>query len=154
LYSAKLEGGLSARTVLIIHRLLHKALADGVRWGLLARNVTEAAIAPKVRHAELTVWSSDESMTFLRTTSTDRLNPAYTVMLFCGLRAGELVGLRWEDVDLTSGHLQIRRTIQRVSGEKGLVISDPKSSSSRRQVVLPSTALEALRRRRTQQKEV
>ena len=92
-------------------------------------------------------------MRFLRETVDDRLHPAYTISLYCGLRAGELVGLRWDDVDLVAGRLQIQRTIQRVRGQKGLVTGDPKSASSRRQIVLPATALEALRRRRIQQKK-
>jgi integrase len=153
LYAAKLTADLAPRTVLIIHRLLHRAFKDAVRWGLVCRNVTEAVIAPKVRRKEMMVWSSDQALAFLKGTAEDRLAPAPTLMLYCGLRAGELAGLRWEDIDLAEGRLQIQRTVQRVRGVKGLAVGDPKSASSRRQIVLPAPGLAGLVRWRTRQRD-
>jgi integrase len=131
LYARKQEAGLSARSVQIAHRVLHKALGDALRRGLLARNVADAATSPKPRRPEMKVWTPEEAASFLKATADDRQGAAYAVLLNCGLRLGELLGLRWEDVDMDGRRLQIRRALQRLKGGKGLVVIEPKSPRAR-----------------------
>jgi integrase len=145
--------GLSPRTVQIAHRLIHAALADAVRWNLVPRNVAEAATAPRPRRPEMKVWTPIGAARFLNATADERLGPAYAILLSCGLRLGELLALRWEDIDLDRRRIQIRRTIQRLKRGQGLVVGEPKSAQGRRQLVLSNLAVEALRRWRVRQKE-
>lgn len=153
LYAAKLESGLAPRTVQIAHRMLHGALKAAVQWGLLGRNVADAVIAPKPRRPEMKVWTPAEAAAFLKATADDRMGPAYVLMLYCGLRLGELLALKWDDVDLSSGRLQVRRTLQRLKRGQGLVTGEPKSAHGRRQIVLPGPAGDALRQRKVRQME-
>ncbi len=152
LYAEKLDAGLSSRTVQLLHVVLHHALEDAVRWRRLARNPAKAAMAPKTRRAEMRVWSAEEARAFLAGVKGERLEPLYRLTLSCGLRLGELLALRWDDLDPDGRRLQVRRTLQRIKG-KGIVTGQPKSAKGRRQIVLPGPVAEGLRHWRVQQKE-
>lgn len=152
LYAEKLDAGLSSRTVQLMHVVLHHALEDAVRWRRLARNPAKAATAPRTRRAEMHVWSAEQARAFLAGVEGQRLEPLYRLALSCGLRLGELLALRWDDVDLDGRRLQVRRTLQRIKG-KGIVTGQPKSTKGRRQIVLPGPVVEGLRHWRIQQKE-
>ena len=80
----------------------------------------------------------------------DRLEALYVVALATGLRQGELLGLRWDDVDLESRRLSVRHTLARVAGK--LMLLEPKTDRSRRNLILPDVALAALRAHRTRQR--
>ena len=152
LYGSKLEEGLSPRTVGHLHRVLHRALQDAVRWGLVGRNVCDAVRPPKVLAHEMRALSPDEARQLLASAEGDRLEALYVLAVTAGLRQGELLGLKWQDVDLETARLQVRRTIARVNGN-GFVESEPKSVKSRRSVNLTPMAVEALRRHRASQLE-
>ena len=111
LYREKLEAGLSARTVQYIHVTLHKALKQAVQDGLIPRNATEAVKAPQVRRQEINPLSAEQVKVLLKTASGDRLEALFVLAIHTGLRQGELLGLKWEDVDLESGTLRVRRTL-------------------------------------------
>ncbi len=152
LYAEKLKEGLSARTVQIAHAVLRHALGDACAWGFVARNVCLAAKAPRPKRVELNAWTPEEARQFLEGIRGERLEGLYRLALACGPRAGELVGLKWEDVDLTRGTVQIRRTLQRLRGQ-GIVESEPKTDRARRQVSLPKPVVEALKRWKVRQIE-
>lgn len=150
LYSRKLEEGLAARTVGKLHVVLHRALQDAVRWGIVGRNVCDAVRPPKVQTQEMRALSADESRQFLAAAQGDPLEALYTLAVTTGLRQGELLGLKWQDVDLEAGQLQVRRTIARVNGQ-GFVEQEPKSARSRRSISLTPMAVTALRQHRARQ---
>ncbi len=152
LYSRKLEEGLAARTVGKLHVVLHRALQDAVRWGLVGRNVCDAVRPPKVHAQEMRALSGDESRQFLAAAEGDPLEALYTLAVTTGLRQGELLALKWQDVDLEAGQLQVRRTIARVNGQ-GFVEQEPKSARSRRSIALAPLAVNALDRHHTRQLE-
>jgi integrase len=143
LYREKLEAGLSARTVQYIHVTLHKALKQAVQDGLIPRNATEAVKAPQVRREEMRPLSGDQVKVLLEVARGDRLEALYVLAIHTGLRQGELLGLKWEDVDLESGTLRVRRTL--VTAKGGPVLTAPKTKGSRRSVKLTQGAVEALR---------
>ena len=143
LYRKKLEGGLSARTVQYIHVTLHKALKQAVRDGLVPRNSTEAVKPPQIRREEMRPLTAVQVRVLFDAAGGDRLEALYILAVTTGLRQGELLGLKWDDVDLDSGTLQVRRTLTTAKG--GPVLSAPKTKGSRRSVKLSQTALEALR---------
>ena len=141
---------LSPRTVNYIHVTLHKALKDAVSDGLVPRNVCDAVKSPRPGKKEVTPLSQDQARSLLAAARSDRLEALYTVALHCGLRQGELLGLKWEDVDLNAGKLSIRRTLSET--REGFKYEPPKSGKGR-SVKLSQRATEALRSHRKRQLE-
>lgn len=145
------SGGLSYRTVRYTHTILHRALRDAVRWGLLARNPADLADPPKHRTPEMQVWTTEQLRTFLRSVNDDRLYGFWLLIATTGLRRGEALGLRWGDVDLDAGRAAIRQTLSSVGGR--LTFSTPKTAKSRRSVTLDPSTIAALRAHRRGQVE-
>ncbi|BCL83684.1 hypothetical protein ccbrp13_61490 [Ktedonobacteria bacterium brp13] len=114
LYNQKLEEGYAPQTVKHIHRVLHKALSDALKWQLVVRNVCDAVSAPRVPRKEMQVLSGKQGQQFLEAAKGDPLEALYVLALTTGMRQGELLALKWEDVDLTTGTLQVKRTITRL----------------------------------------
>lgn len=144
------RGGLAPKTVRNIHGTLHKALEDATRWGLLARNPAAHSDPPKAPAAEMTVWNPDQVRIFLDSVRGDRLFAAWMLAATTGMRRGELLGLRWSDVDLKASRLRIRqiRTVARYK----VSTTTPKTAKGTRTIALdPATAV-ALRTHRTAQK--
>jgi integrase len=141
LYRSKLDSGLSARTVQLMHTTLHKALKQAVLWGLVPRNVTEAVVAPRVTKKEIHPLTSGQTRVLLDGAKGGRFEALYVLAVTTGLRRGELLGLRWTDVDLKRGYLQVRQQLIRT--QSGLTFTSPKRGKSR-SVRLTKRAVEAL----------
>ncbi len=122
-----------------------------MRWNLIARNPTEAVDAPCPRLKEISVFTVEEAQRFLEAAKGDRLHALYVLALMTGMRQGELLGLRWQDIDLSAGSLSVRRTLVRTS--QGWSWADPKTAKGRRTIALPDLAVEALRQHRVRQLE-
>lgn len=152
LLAEKSASGLSARSVQIIHATLRVMLAEAVRDELVERNVAAIVRPPAVSPEEVQPWSPEEADKFLNAAEGDRLFALFAVGVALGLRKGELLGLRWSDVDLDQGMLRVRQSVQRVYGA-GLVFGPPKSPRSRRDIPLPAFAVRVLREHRTRQSE-
>jgi integrase len=142
-YRDRLDSGLSPATVQKIHVVLHKALDQAVNWNLIPRNVTEAVNAPRPAPKEMRPLSPDEARKLLETARGDSLEALYVLAVHTGMRQGELLGLKWEDVDLEGGVIRIRRTLTRNKGR--LLLGAPKTKRSRRTVRLTEPAAETLR---------
>jgi integrase len=150
-YDRLLARGLSPKSVLNTHRLLHRALSDAVRWGMLVRNPCDLEDPPRAQRPAVRALDADEVSRLLAACAGDDLGPLVTVAVLTGLRLGELLGLTWDDIDLERGELRVVRAVQRVRG-RGLVVV-PKTASSRRLVPLPPQAVAALREQRRRQAE-
>jgi integrase len=133
---------LSSATVHKLHVVLHKALKQAVRWGLAPRNVVDDVDAPNIQKHEVTPLTREEARRLLDTAKRDRLEALYVVAVQSGLRQGELLALRWEDVDLEARTVQVRRTLTRDGGK--LAVGPTKTSKGRRTVKLTRDATEAL----------
>ena len=153
LYANRLAAGLSPVSVHHIHATVHRALVHAVRWGLLARNVADLVDPPRVQHREMLVLSPDQVRRLLVAAKGGPLEALIAVAVSTGLRRGELLALRWRDVDVDAGVLRVVGTLQRDYNRK-LVISEPKTPRSRRQVELSGLAVDALRRHRAAQTEM
>jgi integrase len=151
LYREKLDAGLSPRTVRYVHVTLHKALKQAVADGLIPRNAAASQKAPKPTKKEVRPLTREQARTFLEVARGDRFETLYILAIHCGLREGELLGLKWDDLDLDAGTLAVRRTLSETR-ERGHVFEPPKNGKARR-IKLTSGALKALRRHRRGQLE-
>ena len=139
------RGGLAPKTVRYVHGILRKALADAVRWNLVQRNAADFADPPKVSSAgrEMLTWNAEELRTFLEHIAGERLYAAYLLAATTGMRRGEVLGLRWRDVDLDAARLSVRQSIVSVAYE--IKITEPKTARSRRSIALDQRTVAALR---------
>jgi integrase len=151
LYAKKLEEGLTTTTVHHLHSIVHKALSNAMRLGLIQRNVCDLIDPPRMRHHEMTTLSEEQARLLLTTASGKRLEALYVLALATGMRQGELLALRWRDVDLDGSTLRVRATLQRT--EAGFVFAEPKTAQSRRRIALSRTVVDALRQHKIRQLE-
>jgi integrase len=150
-YRDRLDSGLSPATVQKIHAVLHKAFDQAVRWSLVPRNATEAVKAPRPAPEQIKPLDSEQVKRLLKAAHGNRFEVLYTLAVTTGLRQGEILGLKWEDIDLANGVTRVRRTLTRRRGR--LFLGDPKTKRSRRTVRLTKSAVEALKRHLAHQME-
>lgn len=99
-----------------------------MRWNLIARNIADLVDPPRVDKLEMQVLIGEQARTLLIAAQGDPLEALYVLALTTGMRKGELIGLKWEDIDLIGGALQVRRSLGRVVGQ-GFLESEPKSAA-------------------------
>jgi integrase len=149
MYRAMLDRGLSPRTVQYTHAVLHRALRQAVRWGLIPRNVSEDVDRPRLRREEIRPLNRDQARHLLKTAGEagDRFEALYVLALHTGMRPGELLGLKWGDVDLDEGGLRLNRALA------GRNLTTPKTKRSRRRIDLSAASIAALKAHRRRQLE-
>ena len=150
LYREKLDAGLAPRTVRYIHGTLNKALKQAAADGLIPRNAASPVKAPKPQNKEIRPLNPNQVKTFFEAVSGERLEPLYVLAVTAGLRKGELLGLKWEDLDLEVGTLQVRRSLS--EARSGRIFEAPKSGKGR-SIRLTRQAVRALREHRKRQLE-
>ncbi|WP_342042830.1 site-specific integrase [Bacillus sp. OTU2372] len=131
------EGGLSAQSVKHHHRLIFKALKDAVKWQLIVRNVAEAVTPPKTRKVEMQTWDNEQVKVFLNVSKDSPYYPIYLTAINTGMRRGEVLGLRWQDIDFDNNIVYVRQSLQEVKNV-GLTFKEPKSGKTRSISVTPS----------------
>jgi integrase len=141
-YRDRIDAGLSPSTVHKMHAILHKALSQALKWHMVPRNVTEAVSPPRPAPKEMRPLSPEEARRLLRATRGDRLEALYVLGVTTGMRQGELLALRWQDVGVKNSTVSVRRTLTRSGGR--VEIGEPKTKKSRRSIRLTSRAVEAL----------
>jgi len=151
LLNEKFDSGLSARSVGIIHAVLRQALNQALRWEMVSRNVATLVEPPRAPRADVTYMTPTQARTFLDAIRGDRLEALYAVAVALGLRQGEILGLRWADVDFDVSTITVCQALQRVDGR--LTFVEPKSRRSRRTIPMPPTVARALRAHRARQLE-
>jgi integrase len=128
--------------------VLHHALGEAVKAGLLRANPATGVKRPKVRRPEMHTWSSAELAKFLRATRDERLGPLWHLLALTGLRRGEALGLQWSDVDLVRGRL----SIQRQRALTGYAVEErPTKSGKPRPISIDAGTVAVLRRQSQQQ---
>jgi len=142
LYTSLGEKGYS-RTVQILHNLIHSALDQAVKLGYVPRNASEATTRPKGKKKEVQILTPQELKRFLEVAKKHRLFPAFYVLATTGLRRGELLGLKWQDIDWEHGTLTVQRNLVWVGREPAL--QEPKTKGSYRTIPLPESTLEVLK---------
>lgn len=150
-YAKLLASGRSATTVKLYHGILHRALDQAIKWQMLTRNVCDAVDVPRRTTPEMKTWTAAQARAFLQATASDELAAYWQLALYTGMRRGEMLALRWADVDFERGVVSVRRTLTR--GEDGLVFGEPKSAAGRRSVAIPAAVVASLRAHRVKQLE-
>ena len=156
-YTNKVEAGLSPTTVASIHKMLHLALEKAMRWNLVPRNVCDMVDPPRVRHYEIQPLNQEQVQQFLTGASGHRLEALFVLALATGMRKGELMALKWQDINFSTGNLQVRRILThmpaKLGGKGGYVEAEPKTERSRRSIAIAPLALEKLKEHRVRQLE-
>jgi integrase len=161
LYNERLKAGLSPRSVRYIHAVIHGAIEQAIKHQLVVRNVSEATLLPGDVKRDMQPLTLDQVRQLLAAIEQDRLFSAILLELGTGLRRGELLALRWQDIDLQAGVLRVRQTLERVRIHEAtgpdkktrLLFQEPKTSHSRRTIPIPHDSLEALTHHKARQAE-
>jgi integrase len=132
-----------------IHTVLHKALTQALKWNMILRNAADAVKAPRPAPEEMHPLSPDEARKLIEAMRGDKLEALYVLAVQTGMRQGELLALKWEDVDVNGGVIRIRRTLVRNGGR--IALGEPKTKGSRRTIYLTDAAVEALKAHLEQQ---
>ena len=153
LYRSMAASGLSPATIRYVHAVLRRALKQAFVRGLVPLNIADGASLPRADQKEMEAFFTPEEVRrFLHAAKHDRLEALYVHAITCGLRQGELIGLRWDDVDLEAGRLTVRRQVQRSRDGSGM-ISGPTKNKKCRTIRLGGVAIEILKAHRDTQAE-
>jgi integrase len=145
------DGGLSARTVLHIHRLLRKALKQAVIWQLRSTNPTEAVEAPRPVDKEMSAIDEDRSAWLIEAAAGTQFYMPVVYALCTALRRGEILGQRWRDLDFEMGRLIVAQSLEQTRSG-GIKFKIPKGKK-RRSISMPPILAEALTAHRTEQEK-
>jgi integrase len=145
------RGGLSSRTVHHIHRVLTNAFNTGVKWQLLATNPVKATTPPRPESKEMVALSQPQSLRLLALLEECALRLPVFLALTTGMRRGELLGLKWGDVDWDRGVVSIKRALKQ--SRRGLEVKKPKTARSARTIALPPIVIDELRSHKAVQAE-
>ncbi len=145
-YATLKRDGLSAHAVHCAHKVLNSALGHAMKLGTLARNPCKATTPPKPKQTEMRIYDEGQIQVFLDTALAlqDQYYPLYYLAIHTGMRQGELIGLKWVDIDWRRDRLKVRRQVTRPRGG-GYRFSKPKSKRGNRTITLGQKALEILR---------
>ena len=152
LYAKLVRDGLAPRTAGHAHRLLHRALGHAVTWGVIATNPASAVQPPRVEATEVEILKADQVETLLHKLGGRSLYPIAMFGLASGCRRGEMLALRWSDLDLTAGKVRIERSLEQTTAG-GLRFKATKTRSGRRTISIAPTAIAVLRAHRKVQQE-
>ena len=147
----KSQGDLSARTVLHFYRVLKRTLGQAVRWGLIPRNPCDLVDPPRVQQVEMKALDEEQLLALLAAIQGTRHYAPVVVAATTGMRLGEILALKWLDLNPGSGECQVVRSLQQT--DAGLSFKTPKTRRSRRSVLLPQLAVAALKAHRVQQNQ-
>jgi integrase len=143
-FANRLAEGLSPKSIALVRGILTRAFGDAVRDGYLVRNPASLAAAPKIGGRRDDAITPAEAHAIVRAFDGHPLATLVATALGSGLRQGELLALRWEDIDLDAGNVHVGATLQRIKGE--YLRLEPKTERSRRTVPLADFAMQALRK--------
>jgi integrase len=147
------NGGVASRTVVHAHRLLSHALDDAMRHTVVPRNVAKLQPPPRVQVSEMAILDRDGIGTIITKLLGHEMYAPAIVALFTGMRLGEVLALRWLNVDLDGKVIRVREALEETKAH-GLQIKAPKTRASRRNIGLPDIVVDALHGHRRQQLEL
>ncbi|GHO94826.1 site-specific integrase [Reticulibacter mediterranei] len=150
LYTSMKKRKYAAETIRAVHRMLHKALKDAVNWSRLSFNVCDKVQPPRAEKHDIQPLDKEQAQRLLEAAKGTRLETLLILAVTTGMRQGELIGLKWQDINFEEGGLQVRRSVGR-DKQGRLVENPPKTEQSRRKILLPRFVMEALLQERKRQ---
>jgi integrase len=150
LYAQKLHQGLANASVKRIHNLLSKALQKAVKWGLLKNNPAKDASPPSIHKKRKQIWTVEEAKAFLEVCEQENELVPFLLAIFTGMRRGEILALKWKNVDLIKGVIHVEESLTRTK-ENGLLAKEVKTSHSECDVYLSASVRDTLVKYRQQQ---
>lgn len=141
------KGGLSRRSVELIHVIIHSSLKQAIKENLIIRNVSDSTKLPSKVKKEVKILSQEDQDKFIAELLKEKLGMAFLLDIFTGLRRGELLGLKWEDVDFNEKQITIKRSLQRVKKDGGgteLKFEELKTDKSYRTIPIPQVIFDDL----------
>lgn len=155
LYRKLRKGGTSPQTIKHVHNMLSKALTKAVKLKLIFINPVNDVTTPKIskafRKRKLSVWTMDELQTFLHVAKGSRWYIAFLLAAYTGARQGEILAIRWENIDFRNSRLTIDSSISRDT--KGYKVGEPKTESSYRNIILPQHVMDELSKQKERRYE-
>lgn len=152
-YAYKVESGLSPKTVKDLHNLMNLCLSQAVKWGYLKYNPARDSSPPRLVEKEIQTWDYDTTKLFLQVARKEGKDAFYTVAVFTGMRRGELLGLKWADVNFKQKKLYIQRSLSYTKSE-GYLLKNTKTSKSKRQISISTQIVDSLMEHRQKQDEL
>ena len=143
------KNGLSPQSIASIRTVLRSALSQAVKWGMIGRNVAMLIDPPRIPRPQAHAIELDGARKLLEVARGNRFEAIFVLALTLGLRRGEILGLRWSDVDFEKSAVRVNQALQRVGGR--LQVTEVKTQRSRRVVAIPESVVRALKTRRAQQ---
>jgi len=150
LYTRKVKEGMAPKTIQNIHGLLHKALDNALKWGLVPRNVCDAVSTPRLPHHEIFPLTKEQAQHLVEKIQGHQLEALLVFALVTGMREGELCALRWHDISIDEMTVQVCRTVAHVT-RYGYVENETKTVKGRRMIVLPPFLIDLLKQHRERQ---
>lgn len=149
LYNQKLLNTISANSIKKLHGLIKDALDEGIGFGDISKNVANAVTPPRVKKVKFEVWNEAQLKVFLESAKSNRFYVVFDLAASTGMRIGEILGLRWKDVDLEVGKVSIRQAYTKA--HSGYEFHEPKTASGERSVALFPDTIELLRKHQSEQ---
>lgn len=150
--NVRVDKNLTNATVYKIHSVLATALKDAVRWQMLINAPTQYVIPPRPEKPTMEVWDADEVVLFLEKIKDNKLYIPVLLAAQTGMRLGEICGLKWENVDLVNGVINVRLSLQQIGKE--IIIKQPKTKGSIRTITLMEDTIKALKVHKRKQLEL
>jgi len=144
LYAALSRAGLAARTIRLTHCVLHRALGQAKTWGVIRDNAADVSKPPRAPDRETDMLQPDRARELRERLRGHPLYPLASLALATGMRRNEMLGLRWQDIDLDAGRLTIEQSLEQTRAH-GIRIKAPKTKRGRRTISLPATTVTELR---------
>lgn len=138
------KGGLSCKTVLTLHRIIHKALEQAMKWQLVLRNIADCVEPPKAKKYKAQILNEEEIRTLIDAVKESEMYIPILIAVFTGMRRGEILGLTWENVNLSKGYILVQQALYSTS--KGIIITSPKTEKSIRKIAISQTLVQELKK--------
>lgn len=143
------EGGLSERTVLALHRIIHSALEQAVKWQLIVRNVAEAVEPPKAKKYQANFLDDKQTEELIKKAQNTDIYIPIMLAIYTGARRGEILGLSWDNVNLENGTIKIVDNL--CATKNGLIIKQPKTNSGIRTIAISQSLIKILKKHKIDQ---
>ena len=149
-YNLKIDEEYSSSYIRKMHQMLNQAFTQAVKWKRIKYNPVTDADPPAVKKEEMKIWSYDEINTFLEHCEGERHYLTFFLAIYTGMRRGEILGIKWSDIDLVNKTIHVQRSLAYIS-KKGYILTSTKTKNSNRIVPISEMVVKVLMNYRTQQ---